>query len=291
MILCVMFIVIFFDIDSSKSFPLRQAGYKVVRQYGALVEAQVKSIKNWSWLQGVWDPLNIRGRNKSALSSYGWHMIKRLLEGGKSPYDVTWSYIVPTAGASAPNQGQIFAQVLDFYLEDKNAHHLAEIQRLALVGTDDAWETVKKYALEGGRLAGTFGLYRRVDAESITIDDGGRSVPLSRGDMVFVNFITASRDEVIFPDPLEVKLDRPEDSYMQYGDGPHQCLGKAANIIGLTTMLMQFGKLKGLRRAPGLQGQLKHVKKPGGFKVYMKEDWSAYWPFPTTMKVRFDEFL
>lgn len=77
MILCVMFIVIFFDIDPSKSFPLRQAGYKVVRQYGSLVELQVKNIKNWGWLQGIWDPLNVRGRNKSALSSYGYHMIKR----------------------------------------------------------------------------------------------------------------------------------------------------------------------------------------------------------------------
>lgn len=77
MILCVMFIVIFFDIDPSKSFPLRQAGYKVVRQYGSLVELQVKSIKNWGWLQGIWDPLNVRGRNKTALTSYGYHMIKR----------------------------------------------------------------------------------------------------------------------------------------------------------------------------------------------------------------------
>lgn len=79
MILCVMFIVIFFDIDPSKSFPLRQAGFKVVRQYGSLVELQVKSIKNWGWLQGLWDPLNVRGRNKTALSSYGYHMIKRLV--------------------------------------------------------------------------------------------------------------------------------------------------------------------------------------------------------------------
>lgn len=79
MILCVMFIVIFFDVDPSKSFPLRQAGYKVVRQYGSLVELQVKSIKNWGWLQGLWDPTNVRGRNKTALHSYGYHMVKRLV--------------------------------------------------------------------------------------------------------------------------------------------------------------------------------------------------------------------
>ncbi|KAI5837020.1 heme peroxidase [Morchella snyderi] len=288
MILCVMFIVIFFDVDPSKSFPLRQAGYGVVRQYGSLVELQVKSIKNWGWLQGIWDPTNVRGRNNSALSSYGHHMIKRLLDGGKSAYDVTWSYIVPVAGASAPNQGQIFAQVLDFYLEDKNAHHLAEIQRLAALDTDEAWETIKKYALEGGRLAGTFGLYRRC-ASDVTVKDYDRLLHLRDGDLVFVNFITASRDKDIFPDPEVIKLDRPESLYMQYGVGPHECLGKAANIIGLTTMLMEFGKLKGLRRAAGKPGILKAIPKEGGFKVYMKEDWSGFWPFPTSMKIEFDE--
>jgi len=292
MVLCAMFICIFFDVDPAKSFPLRHAAYAATRQCGSLVEVQVKALQNWGWLQGIWDPLNIRGRIKgSPLKDYGYHMIKRLLDSGESAYDVTWRYIVPTAGASAPNQGQIFAQVLDFYLEDENAQHLSEIQRLAALDTDEAWETIKKYALEGGRLAGTFGLYRRVDADSVVLEDGDRELHLTKDDMLFVSFISASRDPTIFPDPLQVKLDRPEESYMQYGDGSHECLGKRANIVGLTTMLMEFGKLKNLRRAPGLQGQMKTIPKPGGFKAYMKEDWSAFWPFPTTMKVRFDDII
>lgn len=78
---------------------------------------------------------------------------------------------------------------------------------------------------------------------------------------------------------------------MQYGIGPHECLGKHANIVGLTTMLEVFGRLDNLRRAPGVQGESKCVVKPGGFKIYMKEDWSGFWPFPTGMKVRFDNRL
>ncbi|KAI5788727.1 heme peroxidase [Pyronema domesticum] len=291
MVLCAMFIAIFFDMDSSKSFPLRHAAYAATRQLGAVVEQQVKALKSWGWLQGVWDPLNIRGRNKSALRDYGYHMINRLIESGDSAAEITWKYIIPTAGASAPNQGQIFAQVLDFYLQEENAEHLAEIQRLAAEDTDDAWEVIKKYALEGGRLAGTFGLYRRVDCDEIVLKDGAEEMTLVKDDLVFVSFISASRDENIFPDPLQIKLDRPEASYMQYGDGPHECLGKHANIVGLTTMLMEFGKLKGLRRAPGLPGQMKTIPKPGGFKIYMKEDWSGFWPFPTSMKVRFDDII
>jgi len=283
--------LIFFDMDPAKSFPLHHVAYTMTRQYGALVETQVKALKGFGWLQGLWDPLNIRGRNKSPLVDYGYHMVKRLLDRGDSAYDVTWKYIVPTAGASAPNQGQIFAQVLDFYLQDDNARHLKEIQRLANLGTDEAWNVIKKYALEGGRLAGTFGLYRQVDCDHISINDDGRQVNLEKGDLVFVSFISASRDKDVFPDPEEIKLDRPEEAYIQYGDGPHECLGKAANIIGLTTMLMQFGKLKNLRRAPGPAGQLKAIPKPGGFKIYMKEDHSSFWPFPTTMKVRFDDII
>ena len=294
MVLCAMFIAIFFDVDPSKSFPLRHGAFAATRQLGTLVEAQVRSIKSWGWLQGIWDPLDVRGRNKSALRDYGYHMINRLLDKGESPRDVTWKYIVPTAGASAPNQGQIFAQVLDFYLQPDNAVHLAEIQRLARQDNqEEAWELIKKYALEGGRLAGTFGLYRRVAADAgIAVDDGDRGrVQLQKDDLVFVSFVSASRDSTVFPDPLVIKLDRPEESYIQYGDGPHQCLGKQANIVGLTTMLMEFGKLPGLRRAPGLPGVMKTIPKPGGFKVYMKEDWSSFWPFPTSMKVRFDDLI
>lgn len=109
--------------------------------------------------------------------------------------------------------------------------------------------------------------------------------------MVFVSFVSASRCPETFPDPLQVKLDRPEDRYIQYGVGPHTCLGKAANIVGLTTMLREFGRLRGLRRAPGDWGRLKALEKGGGFRVYLKEDWSGVWPFPVSMKVRFDDII
>ncbi|TGZ79433.1 heme peroxidase [Ascodesmis nigricans] len=292
MILCAMFTAIFFDMDVSKSYPLRRAAYAATRQLGSIVELQVKALKSRSWLLKLWDPMNVLSRNQSALADYGHHMIRRLLETGESPSDVTWKYIIPTAGASAPNQGQIFAQVLDFYLQPENAVHLAEIQRLAQETGVDNFELIKKYALEGARLAGTFGLYRRVERDSLHLSDGSYGdLNLRKGDMVFVSFISASRDPDTFPDPMEIKLDRPEDSYIQYGVGPHTCLGKAANIVSLTTMLMMFGRLKGLRRAPGGQGVMKTLPKPGGFKVYMREDWSAVWPFPTSLKVRFDDII
>jgi linoleate 10R-lipoxygenase len=92
--------------------------------------------------------------------------------------------------------------------------------------------------------------------------------------------VSAARDPTVFPNPNEVRLDRPIDSYIHYGEGPHTCLGKEASQVALTAMLRVVGGLENLRRAPGGQGQLKKVPRPGGFYIYMKEDQGSYTVFP-----------
>ena len=89
------------------------------------------------------------------------------------------------------------------------------------------------------------------------------------------------KDPSIFPSPEEVRLDRDMDLYIHYGAGPHRCLGADISQVALTAMLKTIVRLDNLRRAPGPQGILKKVDKPGGFRVYMQEDWSDYFPFPT----------
>lgn len=137
------------------------------------------------------------------------------------------------------------------------------------------------YAMEGIRLNGTFGSYRQSTATD-TIDDGGRLVHVKPGDKVFCSFVSANRDPDQFPDPNAVRIDRPLESYMHYGLGDHTCLGRDASRVALTAMLKVVGRLKNLRRAPGPQGQLKKVPRPGGFYVYMTENWGSYFPFPTS---------
>ena len=83
-----------------------------------------------------------------------------------------------------------------------------------------------------------------------------------------------------------VDLTRPLDSYIHYGMGPHQCLGLSQ--VAMTTMLKVVGKLDNLRRAPGPQGEVKKIIQEGGFAVYMTEAGESYWPFPASMKVRWD---
>lgn len=133
--------------------------------------------------------------------------------------------------------------------------------------------------MEGIRLNGTFGSYREA-ATAMEIDDDDRHVSIKPGDKVFVSFVSANRDPNVFPSPNEVRLDRPLESYIHYGQGPHTCLGKDANMVGLTSMLRVVGKLKNLRRAPGPQGELKKIPRPGGFYIYMREDQGSYFVFP-----------
>lgn len=136
-------------------------------------------------------------------------------------------------------------------------------------------------------LSTTFGSYRR-STISTTVEDDGKEIHIKPGDKVFVSFVSAARDPSVFPDPEQVKADRPIESYIHYGIGPHTCLGKEANMVALTAMLRTVAKLKNLRRAPGPQGQLKKIPRDGGFYIYMREDQGSYFVFPMTMKVHFD---
>ena len=136
-------------------------------------------------------------------------------------------------------------------------------------------------------LNGTFGAFRKCK-EEITIDDGDGKKTFKAGDLIFVGFVELARDPTIYPQPETVRLDRPIDSYIVYGIGPHSCLGGAASRVALTAMLKVVGRLDNFRAAPGAQGQMKKIPRPGGFYVYMDALQSGYFPFPTTMKVQWD---
>ncbi|WEW59149.1 hypothetical protein PRK78_004618 [Emydomyces testavorans] len=285
MIMCLIFTCIFFDLDPAKSFPLRQAARTVAQQLGKIVEAHIKSVKATTFISGVMDRFR---KNDTALKDYGIHMIRRLLASGLTVSEITWSQVMPTAGAMIPNQAQVFTQIVDYYLSKEGCIHLPEIQRLAQVDTPESDDKLLHYCMEGIRLNGTFGSYREATTAMEIDDDDGRRVSIKAGDKVFVSFVSANRNPNIFPNPNEVRLDRPLESYIHYGEGPHTCLGRDANMVALTSMLRVIGKLKNLRRAPGPQGELKKIPRPGGFYIYMREDQGSYFVFPMTFKVHFD---
>lgn len=180
--------------------------------------------------------------------------------------------------------------MLDFYLSPENASHWADIQKLAHEDKPEAFEKLRKYALEAYRLVTpSFGVLRIAAADG-TIQDGQRPVPVKQGEEIFCDFVTAGVDPAKFEDADQVRLDRPDDFYIHHGYAEHACLGRPIVQVAMAAQLKVFGRLKNLRRAPGPAGNLKSTVVNGAFKVYMNEDWSAWTPFPKSMKVLFDDF-
>ncbi|KAH6664255.1 hypothetical protein B0J14DRAFT_682465 [Halenospora varia] len=125
---------------------------------------------------------------------------------------------------------------------------------------------------------------------SAAINNSNTKLNLKKGDLLLIDFITASVNPAKFPDPYKIKLDRPKDSYIVFGYGSHSCVRREIVVIAIVAQLRVFGKLKNLRRAPGQAGMLKIKYASGTFKVYINEDWSDWTPYPASLKVHFDDF-
>lgn len=132
-VLSILFIAIFYDIDPTKSFLLRNAAKMLTQQLGDLVLLNVEAVSK----TGVIADFIAKLHTQTELSEYGVHMIQRLLENGQSIKDVVWTQLMPTAASMVANQAQLFAQVLDYYLGD-GSKHLKELNRLAKLNNPEA---------------------------------------------------------------------------------------------------------------------------------------------------------
>jgi cytochrome P450 len=127
-----------------------------------------------------------------------------------------------------------------------------------------------------------FGLIRITNGDKVEVQDGSAVVSVSTGDTIFTDFITAGRDPSKFPDPDQIKLDRPDELYIHHGWGPHACLGRAIVTVAAASMLRVCARLNNFRRAPGPAGEMQSKTVNGAFKVYLSEDGSKWGPFPTS---------
>ena len=96
----------------------------------------------------------------------------------------------------------------------------------------------------------------------------------------------AFRDASAYPDPDQVKLDRPMELYQMWSIGPHRCVGRAIAITAVTSMVKACAQLKNLRRVPGDQAKIKYIPGPlPGSRKYHSDDWSRYQPFAGSKSV------
>jgi hypothetical protein len=136
-VLSILFMAIFYDVDPSKSFLLRNAAKMLTAQLGDLVMFNVEAVSK----TGVIADFIAKLHTKTELSEYGVHMIQRLLESGLTINDVVWTNLIPTASSMVANQAQLFAQALDYYLGD-GSKHLKELNRLSKLDTPEADELI-----------------------------------------------------------------------------------------------------------------------------------------------------
>lgn len=83
----------------------------------------------------------------------------------------------------------------------------------------------------------------------------------------------ACRDGSVFPEPSQFKLDRPTKDYIQFGYGPHECLGREIALTYTTGLIKVVAGLKNLRPAPGDMGLLKAIQV-GTERCYLNDNWS-----------------
>ena len=53
---------------------------------------------------------------------------------------------------------------------------------------------------------------------------GGRA--MSKGDWLMLCYASGNRDEAVFPDPHEFRVDRSPNKHLAFGYGAHLCLGQ-----------------------------------------------------------------
>jgi len=283
-----------FDADPTLSYSLLQKSKSAISLLGELVLANITEISAGGLFSKLFSAI---WPHDSPLPHYGINLIKRLLQEGIDPKSLTYGHILGATGAMTANQGMLFAQILEFYLNEGKGH-LADIQKLAADDSDAAFAKLLRYVLEGARLAGEAGQYRTV-TKACEIKDGSRVLKLAVGDRVLLNLCAASRDPAIFPKPDAVDLTRPLGSYIVLGEGKEYGIGNGIVRVALTAMLKTVGKLKGLRPVTGPQGMLYKVdvpyveggEKPEGMKwfhAYLSESHDRLGPFPQTMRVTWD---
>ena len=121
------------------------------------------------------------------------------------------------------------------------------------------------------------------------ISDWRYTQAIKKGNTLLLDFAVAGRDGQMFPYPGSMKLDRPLDVYQRlpFVEGLHGPLVKDIAVAGLAEQLRVFGKMEGLRRAPGASGMLKKIRE-NGVVSYLSDARDEWVPLPPSLKLRFD---
>ncbi|WP_029433972.1 cytochrome P450 [Blastococcus sp. URHD0036] len=75
------------------------------------------------------------------------------------------------------------------------------------------------------------------DGRTVSADVEIDGVQFKEGDRLWLSWAMANRDEQVFPDPHEIKLDRTGNRHASFGLGIHRCIGSNVARAGFKTMV------------------------------------------------------
>jgi cytochrome P450 len=82
------------------------------------------------------------------------------------------------------------------------------------------------------------------------------AVPVKQGTVVAACIGSAMFDAAKFPDPDKFLPGRPFDSYLHFGYGHHECLGKYVGIVAIPEAVRQVLLVPGIHLLPGTEGAI-----------------------------------
>ncbi|CAO2655876.1 Nn.00g046790.m01.CDS01 [Neocucurbitaria sp. VM-36] len=281
-----IFRFIYLDREPTKSTVIRQAAHQANKELTKEIKEICEALK-YSSLADVLLHRDNKAVTDDFMPDHGTKLIQRLFDGGKTVEEVT-SLVALLAADLVVSGSFACSQIMDLLLtEPYYSSHWPSIQKLANDSTPAASEALRVYVLEALRLVPPAAPTLRISDTLSSISDWRYSQAIKRGDILHLDTTTASRDPEKFPDPDAIKLDRPRDLYLPFLDGLHGVLIRDIIITGLVAHLRVFGRLQGLKKAPGEQGRLQK-KKENGVVSFLSEAQDEWIPLPTSMKVHFD---
>ncbi|GAA5889174.1 hypothetical protein JCM8208_007792 [Rhodotorula glutinis] len=295
LILSAFFISVFMNFAADAGFKLGEAAKEAAPALLSLIRMRLRQVKGIptfldDFARDIQDRLLGKDVQAIVLGKEAHAYYERLLSSKDVPIDKLESSVQSTMTASVSNQGQASAHVINFFLDDANAVHKAELVRLCLLDTSEADKEILAYVTEALRLDPQVPLIPRVANRDMTIQDGAREVKVRKGDSVYPSMLSAGMDSSVFPNPHTFDPTRDPSLYRLFGSGMHTCLGAPIVNISLVEMVKQVFRLKNVRRAPGKAGELvRFHQKLGGTPcpVYLSEN-QGLWPLPVSLSIVYD---
>jgi cytochrome P450 len=103
---------------------------------------------------------------------------------------------------------------------------------------------------------------RYCERDAVLAPGTPHALPMSKGTLVAACIGSAMFDEAKFPDPDTFTAGRPFDTYLHFGFGHHECLGKYVGIVAIPETVRQVFLLPGIHLLPGNEGKIDFQNGP-----------------------------